>query len=308
MKIGFIGLGKMGQALVWHLLEQKVDIVLYNRTREKMDQFLKEFQSESIKHDEYGELILSYDYKTFMSELETPRIIWIMVEHGSAVDEVIDNLIISDIKSDDIIIDGGNSFYKDSIKRYQKLKKMGVGFLDIGTSGGIEGARNGACLMVGGEKEIFERVKPILKMLAVAGGLTYFGETGSGHFVKMVHNGVEYGMLQALGEGFEILFNKANKVDLRAVAANWKNGSVVRGWLIELLERALSTDPQLRNVSGTVGGGSTGEWTIETARELGVDVPVIESSLQARKMSKKKETFSGKVVSALRKEFGGHPT
>ena len=306
MKIGFIGLGKMGKALVWHLLEQKTDVVLYNRTREKMEEFLKEYKAESVRHDEYGELLLAYEYRDFMSMLPSPRIIWIMVEHGAAVDEVIDNLIICDLKKGDIVIDGGNSFYKDSIKRHQRLKKIGVEFLDVGTSGGLEGARNGACLMVGGEKAVFERMLPLLEKIAVRDGITYFGEPGTGHYVKMVHNGVEYGMLEALGEGMEILAESHYKFDLHEVARAWENGSVVRGWLVELLERVLSRDPKLTSVSGEVGGGSTGEWAVQTAKGLNIEVPVIEKSLEARKLSRKKQTFAGKVVSALRREFGGH--
>ena len=306
MKIGFIGLGKMGKALVWHLLEQKTDVVLYNRTREKMEEFLKEYKAESVRHDEYGELLLAYEYRDFMSMLPSPRIIWIMVEHGAAVDEVIDNLIICDLKKGDIVIDGGNSFYKDSIKRHQRLKKIGVEFLDVGTSGGLEGARNGACLMVGGEKAVFEKMLPLLEKIAVRDGITYFGEPGTGHYVKMVHNGVEYGMLEALGEGMEILAESHYKFDLHEVARAWENGSVVRGWLVELLERVLSRDPKLTSVSGEVGGGSTGEWAVQTAKGLNIEVPVIEKSLEARKLSRKKQTFAGKVVSALRREFGGH--
>ena len=297
MKIGFIGLGRMGKAIVEQLLEKGVEIVLYNRTKEKTDAFIKE---------NHQSIIPSYSYREFLEKQESPRIVFLMVDHGPAVDEVIDNLEISGLKKDDIVIDGGNSFYKDSIRRYARLKKLGVNFLDIGTSGGIEGARTGACLMVGGDLEIFEKVKPTLEKMSIPGGLTYFGIAGSGHFVKMVHNGVEYGMLQALGEGFEILSKKMNKVDLSAVAQNWKHGSVVRGWLVDLLARALDKDPTLKEFSGSVGGGSTGEWTVETAKELMADVPVITASLEARKKSKTKPSFAGKVVGALRREFGGH--
>ena len=294
----------MGKAIVEHLLEQGVDVVLYNRTREKMDEFLKENQESRIKNQEL--LIPAYDYREFLKKIEVPRVIFMMVEHGKPVDEVIDNLVASGVSKSDIVIDGGNSFYKDSIRRYQRLKELGVNYLDIGTSGGIEGARQGACLMVGGDREVYEKVKPILEKICVKDGLSYFGPTGAGHFVKMVHNGVEYGMLQALGEGFEILSKKANKVDLHEVARNWSHGSVVRGWLIELLERALIKDVTLSAFSGAVGGGSTGEWTIETAKELRAETPVIVASLEARKKSKIKPTFAGKVVGALRNEFGGH--
>src|SRR3989338_4213263 len=246
MKIGFIGLGRMGKAIVRHLLEEGVDVVIYNRTREKMNEFLNEYNAEDKDGKKNrGKLQLADDFRSLIQQLETPRMIWVMVEHGKAVDEVIDNLIISDIKKGDIVIDGGNSFYKYSIRRYKKLKSLGVDFLDVGTSGGIEGARTGACLMAGGEREVFEKSLPLLEKIAVKNGIGYFGEAGGGHYVKMVHNGVEYGMLQALGEGMEILANSHYNFDLKAVAGNWKNGSVVRGWLVELLERVLEKDPKL---------------------------------------------------------------
>ncbi|OGG05589.1 6-phosphogluconate dehydrogenase (decarboxylating) [Candidatus Gottesmanbacteria bacterium RIFCSPHIGHO2_02_FULL_40_24] len=309
MKIGFIGLGKMGKEMILHLLECSVDAVVYNRTIEKLEEFVSVYKKLLLngeKAEGTGELIPAYSYEEFLTSLELPRVIWIMVEHGKAVDEVIDNLIISGIKKNDIVIDGGNSFYKDSVKRYQKLKKSGVGFLDIGTSGGLEGARNGACLMVGGDKEIFDKAKPLLDKLSNGAGLTYFGSTGAGHFVKMVHNGVEYGMLQALGEGFELLYKSPYKPDLTEVATNWLKGSVVRGWLVELLKKAFEKDGKLENISGIIGGGSTGEWTANAASELGIEIPVIEKSVEARIKSKSRPTFSGKVVAALRREFGGH--
>jgi 6-phosphogluconate dehydrogenase len=257
-----------------------------------------------------------------------------MVEHGKPVDEmirqlvgreshlrgVIDSTPLVKLMRGDIIIDGGNSFFKDSIRRYQELKKRGIHFLDVGTSGGLEGARHGACLMVGGEEEIFLKLKPLLEKIAVKDGVAYFGPAGAGHFVKMVHNGVEYGMLQAIGEGFEILSKgmpnaapfargplaKKVNVYLYKVAFNWSHGSVVRGWLMELLACALKSNPRLETIEGVIGGGTTGEWTVKTAKELKVEIPVIKKSVETRKKSLAKPTFSGKVVAALRREFGGH--
>ncbi len=229
-----------------------------------------------------------------------------MVPHGTPVDEMIEKLLEAGVTKGDIIIDGGNSFYKDSVRRYELLKEKGINYLDIGTSGGLEGARNGACMMVGGDAKIYKKVEPILKLAAMGNGVAYFGQAGAGHFVKMVHNGVEYGMLQAIGEGFELLEKGPYKLDLHKVAYNWIHGSVVRGWLMELLERALKADPDLSNIEGVVGGGSTGEWTVATAKELGVETPVIENSLEARIKSLEKPTFSGKVVATLRNQFGGH--
>lgn len=309
MKIGFIGLGKMGRAMVWHLLSEGVSVIVYNRTKEKIDNLLEEYKSESVKRSGLGELIPAYDYKTFFVEQEGERIIFIMVEHGKAVDEVIDNLIISGCRKGDIVIDGGNSFYKDGIKRYKKLRELGINFLDVGTSGGLEGAREGACLMVGGDREVFEKVKPVFEVMAGEKGIvTYFGETGAGHFVKMVHNGVEYGMLEAIGEGFELLSKSLYRINLAEAAKTWSRGSVVRGWLMDLLERALSKDSQLSGVKGSVGGGSTGEWAVSAAKELKVEVPVIEKSLEERKKSRRQPTFAGKIIAVLRREFGGHET
>lgn len=299
MKLGFIGLGKMGNAMVLRLLEQGVDVVVFNRTKQKIDELSTEIQNA-------GKLYKAYSVEDLVKQLKSSRIIWLMVPHGDPVDEMIEKLLEAGIEKGDIIIDGGNSFYKDSIRRYKFLKKEGINYLDVGTSGGLEGARNGACLMVGGDEEVYKRIEPILKLAATKDGVAYFGTSGAGHFVKMVHNGVEYGMLQAIGEGFEMLARGPYKLDLHKVSLNWTHGSVVRGWLMELLERALKEDPRLDNIEGVIGGGSTGEWTIQTAEELKVETPVIEKSLKMRKKSLVNPTFSGKVVATLRREFGGH--
>ncbi|OGG27493.1 6-phosphogluconate dehydrogenase (decarboxylating) [Candidatus Gottesmanbacteria bacterium RIFCSPLOWO2_01_FULL_39_12b] len=254
-----------------------------------------------------GKLTPCYNLNHLVNNLAPPRIIWLMVEHGKPVDEVIRELIKAGVTKGDIIIDGGNSFYKDSVKRHKFLKEKGINFLDMGTSGGLEGARNGACLMIGGEKNIYEKLVPLFqKLIGTKGGYAYFGPAGAGHFVKMVHNGVEYGMLQAIGEGFELLAKGPYDLNFHLISKNWNSGSVVRGWLMELLERALQKDPKLKSFSGIIGGGSTGEWTVETAKELEVKVPVIKESLDARKKSLDKPSFSGKVVAALRYQFGGH--
>lgn len=329
MKIGFIGLGRMGRAMVEHLLESGIDVVVYNRSREKVDELVKEYevrrkkyelridnnkkihnsirQLADILHNSIGNLTPSYTISEFVSKLDSPRIIWLMVPHGAPVDEMIGQLLEAGIVADDIVIDGGNSFYKDSIRRYQLLKEKRIHFLDVGTSGGLSGARYGACLMIGGEKEIYEKLIPLFQSLVgKIGAYTYFGESGAGHFVKMVHNGVEYGMLQSIGEGFEMLEKGPYKLDLYAVARNWTAGSVVRGWLMELLGKALQVDPKLDSIEGTIGGGETGEWSVKTAKELNVETPVIQSSLDTRKKSLAHPTFSGKVIAALRREFGGH--
>ncbi|MCL4339232.1 decarboxylating 6-phosphogluconate dehydrogenase [Patescibacteria group bacterium] len=306
MKLGFIGLGRMGHAMVLHLLEQGVDVVVFNRTAGKIDALSQEAESVKHKAESSGKLITAYTIDEMIKWLDKPRIIWLMVPQGKPVDEMMEKLLSAGIGKEDILIDGGNSFYKDSIRRYQQLKEKGVHFLDIGTSGGLEGARNGACVMVGGDKKIYEKVRPVLEKVAIHDGATYMGPSGAGHFVKMVHNGVEYGMLESLGEGFEILFNGPYQLNFEEIAKNWSHGSVVRGWLVELLERAFAADPKLEKIEGVIGGGTTGGWTIEIAKELNVSAPVIADSLEVRKKSLSKPTFSGKVVAALRREFGGH--
>ncbi|MBI2616627.1 decarboxylating 6-phosphogluconate dehydrogenase [Candidatus Gottesmanbacteria bacterium] len=310
MKLGFIGLGRMGRAMVLHLLEKGVDVVVFNRSPEKTQELLQDFEKTLQKNpfppSPYGNLTPSYNLEQLIKNVSPPRIIWIMVEHGNPVESLIRGLLKAKLKVGDILIDGGNSFYKDSMKRHDQLKKKGIHFLDIGTSGGLEGARDGACLMIGGDEEIFIQLKDFFSTIATPSGFEYFGPSGSGHFVKMVHNGVEYGMLEAIGEGFELLAKSPFPIDLKRVAHNWSHGSIVRGFLMELLNRALANDPGLANVSGMVGGGTTGEWAVRTARRLKVEVPVIKTSLAARKKSVEKPTFSGKIVQALRFEFGGH--
>lgn len=312
MKLGFIGLGRMGKAMVLHLLEEGVEVVVFNRTKEKVDDLAQEFNNLTMQQFNNEKAKLGKFYKAnklgdLIDQLNPPRVIWLMVEHGKPVDEVIESLIASGLDSGDIIIDGGNSFYKDSVRRFQYLQAKGIHYLDIGTSGGLEGARSGACLMIGGEKKIFEKLKPLFeKLIGRKGSYAYFGPAGAGHFVKMVHNGVEYGMLQAIGEGFEILAKGPYKPDFHQVSQNWNSGSVVRGWLMELLERAFAKDSTLEKIEGVIGGGSTGSWTLQTAKEFQANIPVITASMKAREKSVKSPSFSGKVVAALRYEFGGH--
>jgi len=296
MKLGFIGLGKMGKNMVLHLLEQGIDVFAYNRTQQATDQL----KAENPK------LTVAYTTQDFVKLLPSPRVIWLMVAAGAPVDEVIDSLIASGIQKDDIVIDGGNSFYKDSIRRNDKLSKSSIKYIDCGTSGGLEGGRNGACLMLGGEESVIERLRWLWDALAIKDGWNHFGPAGAGHFVKMVHNAVEYGIDQALGEGFEMLAKSPYELDLVRVANTWNHGSVVRSWLIELLGRALTKDPHLDTFTGKVGGGETGVWALATAKELGVDAKILEDAISARKTSLTTPTFVTKVVSALRKEYGGH--
>lgn len=227
-----------------------------------------------------------------------------MVPHA-VVDSVI-NEITPYLSQGDIVIEAGNSHYKDSIRRYEQLKESGIHFMDVGTSGGMEGARNGACYMVGGDAEVWSMVVPIFRDTEVEKGYLYAGPAGSGHFLKMVHNGIEYGMMAAIGEGFEVLEKSEFDFDYEKVARVWNNGSVIRSWLMDLTERAFSKDANVEQIKGTMHSSGEGKWTVETALDLQAATPVIAMSLLMRYRSLDHDTFTGKVVAALRNEFGGH--
>jgi len=237
--------------------------------------------------------------------LSPRRVFWIMVPAGKVVDVILSNLK-NHIGADDIVIDGGNSHFKDSVARARDLEKMNVHFLDCGTSGGLNGALNGACTMIGGKKEIFDHCEPLFRSISVPDGYLYCGKSGSGHFVKMIHNGIEYGMMQAIAEGLELLYKHNADLDLSTVSKVWNHGSVVRGWLMELTQQALEKDRNLESIKGVMNSSGEGKWTVETALEMGVPAPVITMSLLMRYRSHQDDTFSGKVVAALRSEFGGH--
>ncbi|SNS58755.1 6-phosphogluconate dehydrogenase [Anaerovirgula multivorans] len=293
MEIGIIGLGKMGYNLALNIKDHHYRVVAYNRSHEK----IKEAEAEG--------LIGAYSIEELVSKLSMPRIIWLMVPAGDPVDEMIENLIPL-LDKGDIIIDGGNSNYKDTLRRYKMLKEKGLHFVDVGTSGGVEGARNGACMMIGAEEHVFKVIEPIIKDICLEKGYLHTGKSGSGHFVKMIHNGIEYGMLQAMGEGFEILEKSQFDLDYKEVAKVWNHGSVIRGWLMELMERAFEKDPQLESIKGIVHSSGEGLWTVQEALELQVPAPAITDSLFVRYRSQQEDTFTGKVIAALRNEFGGH--
>jgi len=241
----------------------------------------------------------------FVKQLSLPRTVWLMVPSGDPVDQTIEQLLPSLAKGD-VIIDGGNSNYKDSIRRADKLKPHGLHFVDAGTSGGVWGLKNGYCMMVGGETAIVERLEPIFKTLAPPDGYLHAGPSGAGHFVKMIHNGIEYGMLQAYGEGFELLKASQFDLDLAKISHLWNQGSVVRSWLLELAESAFEKDPKLASIKGYVEDSGEGRWTVEEAIEKSVPAPVLMLSLFARFASRQEDSFSAKVIAALRNEFGGH--
>lgn len=297
MRFAIIGLGRMGFNLALQALDDGLEVVAFNRSREKTDQ---------LKLENFGQLTPAYTIDDVIKNLAKPRIVLLMLPAGEVIDEMIENLLKAGLSQGDIVIDGGNSFYKDSIKRYQSLKEKGVHFHDMGTSGGVEGARSGACLTIGGDREVYTKLEPLFAALATQNGYGYVGGAGAGHFVKMVHNGIEYGMLQAMGEGFAVLQKGPYHLDFKQIAKIWSHGSVIRGWLMELTARVFERDPRLEQIAGVIGGGETGRWTVETAKEGNVDVPVLEASLKARIDSQTKPTFAGKVIAALRNEFGRH--
>jgi 6-phosphogluconate dehydrogenase len=293
MQIGLIGLGRMGYNLALNMRDHGHEVIAYNRTADKV----KEAEKEGITG--------AYSIEELVNKLSGRRIIWIMVPQGKPVDDMIATLLPL-LNKHDILIDGGNSFYKDTLRRYEELKAKEIDFVDIGTSGGISGARYGACTMIGAEEEVFKILEPLVKDISVEKGYLHTGRNGSGHFVKMIHNGVEYGMMQAIGEGFEILEKSQFDLDYEKVARVWNNGSVIRGWLMELAEKAFSKDAELDAIKGVMYSSGEGLWTVQEALELKVPTPVIAESLMMRYRSEQEDTFTGKVVAALRNEFGGH--
>lgn len=293
MKIGLIGLGKMGLNLALNLAEQNFEVIGFD------------VNEEITKEKHHQHIHTTNDLGAFMQALPDEKVIWLMVPPGDITLQTIDN-ITPYLQAGDMIIDGGNSNYKNTVATGEKLKESGIYFFDCGTSGGVSGARNGACLMIGGDRETFPKVEPIVKALALPNGYLYTGEVGSGHFLKMVHNGIEYGMMQAIAEGFEVLDKSPYDYDFKEVARVFNNGSVIESWLMELMENAFSEDEKLENIRGIMHSTGEGKWTVETALDFQVPTPVIALSLMMRYRSLEDDTFSGKVVAALRNQFGGH--
>lgn len=294
MKIGFVGLGKMGGGMVGSLLGGGHQAVAFDPVK------------EVVKEAENKGAIPANSLQDLVERLDPPRAIWIMVPSGKPTGETITSLSHL-LGENDILIDGGNSFYKHSMKRAQELKEKGISFLDVGTSGGIWGPKIGYCLMIGGEEDVFKTIEPIFKALALENGYAYVGTAGAGHFVKMVHNGIEYALLQGYAEGFEIMHAKKDfNLDLAKIAYLWNQGSVIRSWLLELAESALKKDPNLKSVRDYVEDSGEGRWTVAEALEENVPAPVITLSLLERFRSRQEESFSAKVIAALRDEFGGH--
>lgn len=293
MQIALIGLGKMGYNLGLNLHRHQHDILAFDLNQQTV---------ASIK--EKG-INTADSIEQLVHALQGRRVIWLMIPAGEAVDLTIQELTPL-LRAGDIVIDGGNSNYKDTMRRAKKLESLGIDLLDCGTSGGTEGALNGICAMVGGKKEAFQYCEPFIRDIAVPNGYLYCGPSGAGHFVKMIHNGIEYGMMQAIAEGFEVLHKSEFNLDLKSVAGVWNHGSVVRSWLMELTENALSKDPKLESIRGVMHSSGEGKWTVEHALERQIATPVIALSLLMRYRSLEEDTFSGKIIAALRNEFGGH--
>jgi 6-phosphogluconate dehydrogenase len=294
MDIGITGLGRMGAGMAERWVRNGHRVVAHNRSRGPIDELAAKGADAA------------YSIEELVGKLQAPRAVWIMLPAGDVTEQMIQTLIPL-LEQGDTIIDGGNTNFNDDIRRANMLKEHGLNYIDQGTSGGIWGLENGFCIMVGGEPELVKRLEPAFLTLAPKDGYVHCGPVGSGHFVKMVHNGIEYGMMQAYAEGFEIMQAKKDfNLNLHAIASAWRYGSVVRSWLLDLTETALREDPKLASLKGYVEDSGEGRWTIQAAIDLDVPAPVITLSLFERFHSRQPESFAAKVLAAMRKGFGGH--
>ncbi len=296
MDIGMIGLGKMGANMVTRLLNGGHRVVAYD------------VNEDAINAVEKVGAVGARTLVELVSKLPTPRIVWVMVPSGKITDDTIQSLA-ERLSAGDIVIDGGNSYYKDSIRHAAEMSQKNLGFLDVGTSGGIWGLKEGYSLMIGGEAATVETARPVFETLApgVSEGWGHVGPHGAGHFTKMIHNGIEYGLMQAYAEGFEIMNAKKEfGLDLAKIAHIWQKGSVVRSWLLDLTASALDQDSNLSEIKGWVADSGEGRWTVAEAIDLDVPAPVITMSLQARFISRQNESFAAKILAAMRNQFGGH--
>ncbi|MHC5374079.1 phosphogluconate dehydrogenase (NAD(+)-dependent, decarboxylating) [Enterococcus sp. LJL120] len=293
MEVGVVGLGKMGLNLAYNLKDHGYDV-------KGMD-----VSVEAVKAAKEKGITIFSEAADLVASFNERRIIWLMLPAGEITENVLD-VFFPLLNENDIVIEGGNSNYKDSIRRAAKFAEKQISYFDCGTSGGISGARQDACLMIGGDQEVFSTIEQIFQDLAVEKGYLYAGASGSGHFLKMVHNGIEYGMMQAIGEGFQLVEQSDYNFDLADVAQVWNHGSVVRSWLMEIAEAQFRESPKLADYRGVVAASGEAKWTVETALEMEVPVPTIALSLFMRNLSQEEDSFSAKVVSALRNGFGGH--
>lgn len=295
MRIGMVGLGRMGMNMTVRLVRGGHRVAAFDSNPKKTGEAGRKGAEPSLSLED------------LVRKLKPPRLVWIMLPAGGPVDSVCDSLKLL-LKKGDTIIDGGNTHFRDDISRASDLKKLGIYHMDVGVSGGIWGLKQGYCLMAGGEKAVFKRLKPVFRTLAPKGGFLYCGPSGAGHYLKMIHNGIEYGMMSAYGEGFGLLAESryAKGLDFGDVAELWNRGGVVRSWLLELLGRSLRKDPRLGGIEGYVEDSGEGRWMVAEALECSVPTPAITASLFQRFRSRQRESFSDKVLAALRSEFGGH--
>jgi 6-phosphogluconate dehydrogenase len=295
MRVAMVGLGRMGMNMARRLLKGGHEVVAFNRTPARTEELAEEGA------------MAAYSLEEAVEKLAPPRIIWLMLPAGQVVEAHVNGLAKM-LSAGDIVVDGGNTDYRDDIRRAEILDQKGIRFMDVGVSGGIWGLEKGYCLMAGGDRETYDSIEPLFKTLAPDKGYLYCGPVGAGHFVKMVHNGIEYGMMQAYGEGFEILEASpyAESMNYADVAGLWNRGSVIRSWLLELAEAAFSRDRRLDDIRGYIEDSGEGRWTVRQALDTGVSAPVIALSLMQRFSTQREDSFSNKVVAALRREFGGH--
>jgi 6-phosphogluconate dehydrogenase len=294
MDLGMIGFGRMGSGLGEKLIRSGARIVCCDTNSEALQ-----------RAHNVGVAVATSSVPEFVRELSVPRTIWLMVPAGATVDDSL-NELIPFLTGGDIVVDGGNSNYKDSMLRAKQLGSRGLHFVDVGTSGGVWGLENGFCLMVGGDKVAVDRLAPVFEALAARDGFLHVGPSGAGHFAKMIHNGIEYGLMQAYGEGFELLKSSPFAFDLSRIAHLWNQGSVVRSWLLELVEKALQRDNNLLGIRPYVEDSGEGRWTVQEAIDNAISTPVLMLSLVARFASRNDDAFAAKLVAALRNEFGGH--
>ncbi len=293
MQLGFVGLGKMGLNMVTRLERGGHDIVAFDRSAEAVG------KAEEVKAAGVASL------EALVAKLKAPRAVWVMVPAGDATESTI-NALAGLLSAGDVIIDGGNTNFHDDVRRAKALAEKKLHYVDAGTSGGIWGLTEGYCLMVGGEDDICKRLEPVFLTLAPKDGYLHVGGHGAGHYVKMVHNGIEYGMMQAYAEGFELMQASPYKPNLAKIAALWDHGSVVRSWLLQLAARALADDPDLSKITGYVEDSGEGRWTVQEAIERAVPLPVITASIFTRFRSRQTNTFAERMLAALRNQFGGH--
>ena len=292
MEFGIIGLGKIGGNLALQCIDKGIRVVGKARGPKP------HLTEKGVKVVE--------DYEEFVGSLKKPRVIFLSLPAGTTIDKVLKELV-PHLDKGDVIIEGGNSYYKDSIRRGAELSKLGIYFVDCGTSGGVEGARHGACFMVGGKPGAVKLCEPVLKALAVEGGYLHTGAPGSGHFVKLVHNGIEFGMLQAIGEGVELLQQSNFDLNLRDIFRNWSHGSVIRGWLVELMEKGLSEVRDIKDILDYVEDTGEVNWLVQEAVEKEIPIPVITHSVIALFMSRRKQSDAARAIAIMRHGFGGHP-